>query len=313
VYLGYVSRHEHALVDMRLYLPKEWTQDKARCRQAGVPKDRCRHRTRHQLCLEMLAEDGQALPHAWIAGDDELGRPYAFRRDLHDLRERYLLAVPCNTLVRDLEAPEPPYAGQGRPGQRPWQRVDRWTAALPTDAWTAVEVRDAAKGPLVIEIVKRRVTARTPQRQSGHEEVLVVIRYRERDQERIVKTDFYLSNAEPQTPLLEFGRVAKAEHRIEECLQRSKSEAGLSDYEVRNWAGWHHHQTFSLIATWFLVTETRREKKLDPRHDTPANPRRHRADPLPSQRLPHPHAHPTRNRATPVPQRTRSLEPLETT
>ena len=53
-------------------------------------------------------------------------------------------------------------------------------------------------------------------------------------------------NAAPGTPLWQLARVAKAEHRIEECLQRSKSEAGLADYEVRHWTGWHHHQTLLL-------------------------------------------------------------------
>ena len=78
--------------------------------------------------------------------------------------------------------------------------------------------------------------------------------------------DYYLSNAVPETLLREFARVAKAEHRIEECIQRSKSEAGLADYEVRNWTGtgWQHHQTLSLLATWFLVRETDRGKKWTP-------------------------------------------------
>ena len=56
--------------------------------------------------------------------------------------------------------------------------------------------------------------------------------------------------------------MLKAEHRIEECLDRAKSEAGLADYEVRTWRGWHHHQTLSLIATWFLTQEKRRGKKI---------------------------------------------------
>ena len=66
------------------------------------------------------------------------------------------------------------------------------------------------------------------------------------------------------TPLDELARVVKAEHRIEDSLKRAKSEAGLSDYEVRTWAGWYHHQTLSLIATWFLICETRRGKKYTP-------------------------------------------------
>jgi SRSO17 transposase len=64
--------------------------------------------------------------------------------------------------------------------------------------------------------------------------------------------------------------VAKAAHRIEECLQRAKSEAGLADYQVRTWSGWHHHQALSLLASWFLVQETRRGKKGDARVDVAA-------------------------------------------
>ena len=55
----------------------------------------------------------------------------------------------------------------------------------------------------------------------------------------------------------------KAQHRIEECLQRAKGEAGLADDEVRTWRGWYHHQTLALTATWFLTVETRRGKKMD--------------------------------------------------
>jgi hypothetical protein len=79
-----------------------------------------------------------------------------------------------------------------------------------------------------LEIVKRRVVARTFKRQAGHDEVLIVIRYKDRDDQQVVKTDYYLSNAAPETSLVEFARVAQTEHRIEECLQRAKSEAGLA-------------------------------------------------------------------------------------
>jgi SRSO17 transposase len=125
-------------------------------------------------------------------------------------------------------------------------------------------VRDGSKGPLVVDAVKRRVVSRTHRRQQGDQETLVVIRYRDRDQAQVVKVDYSLSNPAPETSLEECARVAKAAHRIEECLQRSKSEAGLADDEVRNWTGWQHHQTLSLLATWFLGRETDRGKKMDP-------------------------------------------------
>ena len=122
-----------------------------------------------------------------------------------------------------------------------------------------LEVRDGEKGPIVVECVKRRVTARTDKRRVGPEELLFVTRVKEDDGSW--RHDYHLSNAPPDTPLSELARADDAEHRIEEMLQRAKSEAGLSDYEVRRWEGWHHHQTLSLIATWFLTLEARRGKK----------------------------------------------------
>jgi len=310
IYLGYVSSSEHALVDMRLYLPKEWTRDKKRMRKAGVPKG-TRYCSRHKLALQMLDQHGANLPHQWIAGDDEMGRPSWFRRCLKKRNEQYLLAVPCNTLIRDLEVEPPDGTGRGRRPNRPWVRVDKWLAARPVDAWTEIDVRDGAKGPLLVEILKRRVAARTDKHQQGHDEVLVAIRYKDRDNQRVVKMDYYLSNASPDTALAEFARAAKAEHRIEECLQRSKSEAGLADYEVRNWLGWHHHQTLSLIATWFLVTESRRGKKMDTSDHVATNPRRHFPNPSPSLRMRYSLAHPPGARETTATQRTRPPLPLE--
>src|SRR5713226_7419019 len=278
MYLGYVSRKGHTLVDQRLFLPKEWTKDTARLDKAGVPKAYRAYRTRHQLALEMLTTNGAWLPHSWIAGGDEMGRPSWFRRRLAALGERYLLAVPSNTAMRDLETEPPAHSGRGRPGQRPWHSVETWSQSLREESWQRIDVRDGSKGPLVVEAVKRRVVSRTHRRQQGDEETLVVIRYRDRDQQEVVKVDYYLSNAVPETPLWEFARVAKAEHRIEECLQRSKSEAGLADYEVRNWTGWQHHQTLSLLAVWFLVKETERGKKMDSCDDLTADSPGHRHD-----------------------------------
>jgi SRSO17 transposase len=267
IYLGYVSRRDHALVDFRLFLPREWAKDKARRAKAGVPKE-IRFQTRHELMLEMLDEHGAVLPHAWIAGDDELGRSSWFRQQLRARDEQYLLAVPSNTLVRDLKAPEPP-SPRGRPRKAPFQRVERWCAALPESAWETIEVRAGEKGPLVVQAVRTLVQARTEGKVADHWEILVA--FREKQSDGTWKHDYLLSNAWVTTPLAEFARVFKAEHRIEECLQRAKSEAGLADYQVRTWEGWHHHQTLALLATWFLTQETRRGKNTDPRADGAAS------------------------------------------
>ncbi len=272
VYMGYTSRSEHALVNERLFLPREWTRDKARCRKCGVPSD-IRFQTRHELAFEMLDEQAEHLPHTWIAGDVEMGRSTAFRRGLRAREEQYLLAVPSNTGVRDLAAPLPAYGGRGAKPKQAFQNVTRWRKSRKESEWEQVNVRDGEKGGLVVEILKTRVQAKTERKRGVvTAELLVVIRYK-KDGEKVLTHDYYMSNAPADTPVEELARVAKAEHRIEECIKRGKSEAGLADYEVRTWRGWHHHQTLSLLATWFLILESRRGKKIHPSdHGTASTP-----------------------------------------
>ena len=310
IYLGYVSRKEHALVDVRLYLNKEWTKDQRRRKKCGVPRE-IRFQTRHALALEMLAEHGATLPHAWIAGDDEMGRSSAFRRDLQALGEQYLLAVPSNTLVRDLEAQPPEYRGRGPRPQVPFVRADRWREALPKDAWTTIDVRDGARGPLVVQAVKTQVRAKTDRRRNGPLETLVVLR--EEQSDGTMKHDYYLSNALPETALTEFARVAKAEHRIEECLGRAKSDAGLAQYQVRNWIGWHHHQTLSLLAVWFLTQEDRRGKKIHPGADGSDSSHDPCRSVVSQSRLRFPGPHPPQQHPPFTAERTRLCLPLEIT
>jgi len=269
VYLGYASRRGHALCDLRLYLPTEWAHDRARRRECGVPKEVC-FQTRHELAQAMLLERGAVLPHQWIAGDDEMGRSTRFRLWLREHGERYVLAVPSNTSMRDVEAAVPVWSGHGAKPKAPWTAVSHWLEHVPDAAWAQIEVRDGEQGPLEVEALKCRVQAREEQRHVGPEELLFVTRVQETSGWKI---DYYLSNAAAATSLQELARVAKAEHRIEECFKCAKSEAGLGDYEVRTWIGWHHHQTLSILASWFLTRETRRGKKMDACHHSSADTR----------------------------------------
>ena len=308
VYMAYVSRRDRAIVNNRLYLPQEWAQDRARRKAAGVPPE-VRFQTRHEQALAMLDEQGHLLPHAWIGGDDEMGKNPAFRRDLNDRGEQYLLAVPCDTLIRDLDAEPPEYHGRGRVPKLPFVRIDQWRDSLPAKAWTRIDVRDGEKGRLEVELATCRVQTKINQRVMKYEETLVIIR--SLDEEGVTKYDFYFSNAPRDTPLKEFARVALAAHRVEEAIKRSKSETGLSHYEVRNWRGWHHHQVLSLIATWFLVCEHHRGKKMDASHHRPANSGWHRNASASCLPLRHPsHNRPQQNTSL-APKRRSSLLPLQ--
>jgi len=293
VFLGYVSHHGHTLVDFRLYLPDEWARDKERRTEAGVPRE-VRFATRHELALAMLDEQGPLLPHRWVAGDDEMGRSSWFRQQLRDRNERYLLAVPSNTLVRDLLT-EPIYPGHGPRRRGPFVRVDEWCAALAEKAWQTIEVRDGEKGPLVTQVAWTLVQAKTEGKVSRAVESLLV--FREEQSDGTYKHDYLLSNEIVSDPPEEMAWVYKGEHRIEECLKTAKSEAGLADYQVRTWEGWHHHVCLSLLAAWFLCEETRRGKNTDTRPDGASVARADRWLAQPGAEGPHsgpdvPHRHP---------------------
>jgi SRSO17 transposase len=288
VYLGYVSHTGHALVDYRLFLPEEWARDRQRRKEAGVPKE-VRFCTRHELALAMLDERGPLLPHRWVAGDDEMGRSTWFRQQLRQRGERYLLAVPSSTLVRDLVA-EPAYPGHGPRRRGPWVRVDEWRAALAEGDWETVEARDGEKGPLLTQVAWTLVQAKCEGKASDAAESLLV--FREQQSDGSWKHDYLLSNEIASDPPVEMAWVYKAEHRIEECIKQAKSEAGLADYQVRTWEGWHHHQCLSLLASWFLTEEASRGKNTDAGSD---GARAARADsgaaqPCPESPQPHPEA-----------------------
>jgi SRSO17 transposase len=283
VFMGYVSRHDHALLDFRLSLPEDWARNQQRRQECHVPLE-VRYHTRQEQCLEMLDAWGEQIPHGWVTGDDELGRHTRFRHELRERGERYVLGVPCTTTMRDLEAPWPAYQGRGRPPKAPWQSVTQWRQGLEAQVWTRLTVRNGEKGPVAIEMVKRRIQTRLERKRTGPEEWLVVTRrpltedrtWEPRasrdatDQDERYRYHYYLSptwvsETELEEPsLAELARVIKAGACIEASFKRGKGEVGMDEYQVRTWQGWHHHMALSLLAMWFLIGETHRGQQLTP-------------------------------------------------
>ena len=134
VFLAYASRHGHALIDRRIYLPKSWTDDRGRCEQAGVP-DKIAFATRSELADDMITAAVQALvPARWVAADEAYGNNTRLRGELRKLRLGYVLAVSCDHLV-------PIDGGKTR------CRADRLAEGLPATAWTRRSAGDGSKGP----------------------------------------------------------------------------------------------------------------------------------------------------------------------
>lgn len=248
VFLFYACRHGHVGVDRRLFLPKEWAADQDRREKTHVP-EAVAYQERWQIALDMI-RTSKDLPHAWVAADSEFGRAAAFRAELRGMGQRYLLDVPQNVLVRDLqEEVQQPARRHGSQKKAPWHSVKQWAEALPAGRWQRFVVRAGEKGPLEVDAVMTRVQTMQDDR-VGPEERLVVTR------SVADPSEVWYRLADPgELTLEEAVRAGGERHRAEQALQEGKGEVGLDQYEVRSWVGWHHHVTLSLLALWFLSLE----------------------------------------------------------
>ena len=252
VFLAYASRHGKALLEGRLYLDKDWAADAARRAKTYVPQA-VAFQEKWRIALDLLDRARDDLPGGWVAGDDEFGRCTELRQQLRARRLRYVLDVPCDTLVRDLTERRPPSRPGGKPRLPVFERVDAWAARQPGGRWRKVKVRDGEKGPLEVKVLWATVQTKEEGGRVGPRERVAVLK----SCEKKPRTWYVLSNAR-EAKRWEVARVHGARHRVEELLGEGKGEVGLGHYEVRSWVGWHHHMTLSLLALWFLQVERRR-------------------------------------------------------
>lgn len=257
VFLAHVGPRGRALVDKRLYLPREWTHDAERCAEAEVPEDRREYRSKSALALEMLqqAHTWGQLTAAWVTGDDEYGKSPAFRDGVAALGYQYVLEVPGDTPVWPASPTweTPASSGRGRPPQprpvareRQEARVRR--AALSASAWCERTVAEGAQGPRTYRFAFEQVRE-TRDHQPGA--VLWLIHKENLDG---TEPRTFLSNAPADTPPATLARVALSRWPIETEFEVEKSHVALDQYEVRRWPGWHHHLTMCLLASAFLLT-----------------------------------------------------------
>jgi SRSO17 transposase len=252
VFVGYACTHGHTALDCQLYLPLEWVNDPQRRHKTHVP-DNVVFQESWRIALDLL-QRSQDVPHSWVTADDEFGRVQDFRAELRQRQERYLVDVPADTRIRDLEA-EPPRQQRRRGSlpKMPFETVSHWAMRQPKNRWQRIEVHAGEKGVVQVEAMTVRV--QTPYLRSllGPEERLVVRRCVDAEAEG--KLSYHLSNAVSEASLEELVRAKGKHHQIEQTLQEGKGEVGLDHYEVRSWVGWHHHMTLSLLALWFLALE----------------------------------------------------------
>jgi SRSO17 transposase len=231
VFLAYASQHGHVLLDRELYLPKEWTDDRDRCQQAGVPEDR-RLTTKPQLAQQMLARALAAgVPAAWVAGDSVYGDDRRLRMWLESLPHAYVLAVSGKEYV---------WLGWRQ------RQVKTILPALPADGWVRLSAGDGAKGPRWYDWCWLPLA--DPLEPTWRRWLLV-----RRSVSDPTDLAAYAVFAPQDTLLEQVVRVAGARWTIESCFEAAKGEVGLDQYEVRSWTGWYRHITLVMWALALLA------------------------------------------------------------
>jgi SRSO17 transposase len=236
VFLGYASRHGHALIDRALYLPESWADDPARRQGAGVPED-VAFATKPKLGRKMLARVFAAgVPCAFVVGDSVYGADHALRRFIEKSGRGYVMAV----------------TSAQRLGLKP---VADWLEDIPAKAWRRLSAGNGAKGPRLYDWAWLPDHAATA---PGWRKGLLIRRCAQADAPsvKIGKPDkftFYLTLAPEATTLPELVRIAGTRWTVEACFEEAKGEVGLDHYEVRSWTGWHWHITLAMLAHAYLT------------------------------------------------------------
>lgn len=249
-FLAYAGKRGKALVDASLYLPEERAADIAHRATTYVPKEIV-YQEGWRLALDLVLSNGKELPHAWVVGDDEFGRASNLRGLLRLHGERYVLDVPCNTLMRDLSHRRPPSREGGRERLPLFERIDVWAARQPKKRWRKFRWRGGEKGPRQVKALQQWVQTKEEDGRVGARERVVVIKTCEKKP----RTWYTVSNAHKEVPLAEVVRARGEQHGVEELFGQGCQEVGLNHYELRSWTGWCHHITLTLLALWFLQTE----------------------------------------------------------
>lgn len=243
VFLAYAAPDGVALIDRELYLPKAWTDDRARCREAGIP-DVVGFATKPALARRMLERAFAAeVPHAWGVADEVYGQDRRLRLWLEAIEQPVVLAV---------TAQEKPWSWGARGPQQ--VRVDRLADALPEAAWQRLSAGRGSKGERLYEWAEVRLWRwQTPE--GIHR--LLVRRSLEDPEDRA----YYIVFAPQGATLEELVRVAGRRWTIEIAFEAAKQEVGLDQYEVRKWGAWYRFITLALFTHAFLSVQRARAEK----------------------------------------------------
>ncbi len=272
VHLAFAKEDFHCLVDGELFLPESWSNDRPRCREAGIP-DAMVYRPKWEIALELYDRAVQnGIQFQWLTFDEGYGSKGPFLRAL-DRREQLFVAEVSVTMTGWLEMPKVTSRRRGRSGRPgkprltkdspPAQRIDILLQEHPLlrdQPWQPYRVKDGEKGPIVWEVKHAMIIRRDEQGLPAETWHLVVAR-NVLDEEDV---KFFFSNAPRETTVGQLLLVAFSRWRVERCFQDQKQDIGLDAWEGRRYLGLKRHLILSSVSYLFLarIRHRLREKKL---------------------------------------------------
>jgi SRSO17 transposase len=263
VFLGYVKDSYRTLIDEQMYLPEEWITDKVRRRKCGVPWY-VRFKKKTELAWEMIlhAAKKNKIPFGWVGMDGFYGRDSWLRNKIDSHGMIFIADIPCNLGVW-LQRPVigVPHRKEGVRGRNPTRekvlegtdliKVKDLKDKLDDSQWHHVFIRDTERKELWADMACLRIYPSEENSLPGKECWLIIRKDLENDEIK-----YQLSNAPMGTSIDRFAQMSGSRYWIERTFEDGKGIAGLADYQVRSWTGWHHHMTMTILAMLYLMSLT---------------------------------------------------------
>jgi len=258
---GVLARDRFAIpVDGRLYLPKKWTDDPARCEKAGIPEIERVFRTKDELALEMVFHARQnGLRFGWVGADGGYGKGPGFCIALDQMGECFVVDLHSDVRVY-LRDPRPylPEKTSRRGRECTRYRTDAESVevrdvlkSLDLSAQPVLELRDTSRGPLKVRAVRIPVYVWDGEGSEFHRYFLLATQTLGQNPQ----TKISLSNAPETTDLGALAWMQLQRYWVERAFEDAKSECGMADYQVRKWSAWHHHMALVMMAMLFMLSE----------------------------------------------------------
>jgi SRSO17 transposase len=264
VHLSYVAGDFHTLLAGDLFLPAPWSQDRERCRAAGIP-DTLVHRPKWQIALaqrDWAVAQGVRLE--WLTGDAGYGEVPAFHFALDDRGQRYVLEVPCifHGWLQRPEVLQKQHHRSHRPGPRrqyPRLKVKnlstlevrnmvRYGKPFRKQPWRKFHIKDTTKGPEVWEVKFAPLYLKRDGLPTWPHGLLVA-----RNVLAPEEIKYFVANAPAGTPLEVLLHVAFSRFQVERCFEEEKGELGLDHFEVRNYTSLQRHLRLTAVSHLFLA------------------------------------------------------------